>query len=330
MQTSGLVLNARPVGALTPDHFRIVELTLPDQAAVLLRPRYISVDPYMRTRMLADGYGYIEHWHPDSPLSGWTLAEVLHSHDPRFQSGDWVIGHLPMQALVTSNGQRLARIAKGIDPKAYLHPLGMTGFTAWIGMRLLGRPVPSDTVLVNAAGGAVGSIAAQLAKQAGARVIVTAGRQDKRAWLSSLGFQDVLNHRDPDYPQHLADRCPEGLTLNFENVGGSAFSAAIDAMRSQGRIILCGLVSQYETAHPRRSPANMALLQHKQVPIYPFVVPDFMKHWATFQSEMTPQVTSQTLRWRLDEIQGGLESVAIALIGLLEGDNLGKRVVAMP
>jgi len=329
MQTLGLLLNARPEGALTPKHLRIAELNLSDHAPVLLRPRYISVDPYMRTRMHREGYDYIDHWSAGSALSGWTLAEVLSSHLPGFQPGDWVIGHLPMQELVTSNGDGLTLLPGDIDPKAYLHPLGMTGFTAWVGMHLLGQPTPSDTVLVNAAAGAVGSIAAQLAKQAGAHVIVTAGRKEKRAWLNSLGFKQVLDHRDPDYPQHLSAACPDGITLSFENVGGAAFSAAIGSMKNQGRIVLCGLVSQYQTTQPRRGPENLTLLQRKRIPIYPFVVPHFMQHWETFQRDMTQRLTSQQVYWRLDEIPGGLESIAPALIGLLEGDNLGKRVVAM-
>lgn len=330
MLTRGLILNARPEGALTPEHLRIAELKLSGQAPVLLRPRYISVDPYMRTRMHTAGYDYIDHWHAGSALSGWTLAEVQSSHLPELHPGDWVIGHMPMQELVASNGDGLTRVKDGIDPTAYLHPLGMTGFTAWVGMHLLGRPTSSDTVLVNAAGGAVGSIAAQIAKQAGAQIIVTAGRKEKRAWLTSLGFKKVLDHRAPDYHQQLSAACPDGITLNFENVGGTAFSAAIEAMRTQGRIILCGLVSQYQTPQPRRGPDNLALLQRKHVPIHPFVIPHFMKHWASFQRDMTKRLKSQLIHWRIDERPGGLESIAAALIGLLEGDNLGKRVVTMP
>tara|TARA_R110002012_G_scaffold9051_1_gene41567 strand:- start:139 stop:1131 length:993 start_codon:yes stop_codon:yes gene_type:complete len=330
MRTRGLVLNARPEGALTSEHVRIVELTVPDQAPLLLQPRYISVDPYMRTRMHPAGYDYIDHWHAGSSLSGWTLAKVVNSHHPGFSAGDWVIGHLPMQEHVASDGQVLTRLAQDVDPKAYLHPLGMTGFTAWVGMHLLGQPNPNDTVLINAAAGAVGSIAAQLAKQAGARIVVTAGHKNKRAWLSSLGFQKVLNHRAPDYHQQLSTACPDGITLNFENVGGDALSAAIDVMRPHGRIILCGLISQYQTPQPKRGPDNLGLLQRKHVPIHPFVVPHFMKHWASFQRDMTQRLSSQQIHWHLDEIPGGLESVAPALIGLLEGDNLGKRIVAMP
>ncbi|MCP1314871.1 NADP-dependent oxidoreductase [Halomonas sp. 707D4] len=329
LTTRGLRLSARPDGPLLPRHIESRPVSLPLSPRLLLRPRYISVDPYMRTRMHAEGYGYIERWQATSALSGWALAEVLHSREVGFTPGDLVVGHLPMQELVASEASGLIRVSSGIDPLAYLHPLGMTGFTAWVGMEHLGAPMPDDTVLVNAAAGAVGSLAAQLARRRGARVIVTAGRPDKRAWLARLGFDTVLDHRHPDYAAQLLDAATEGVTLGFENVGGAAFHATIEAMRRHGRIVLCGLVSQYQSTNPRQGPANIATLAANRVKVTPFVVPHYLKHWETFQRFMAPQVMKRTLDWRLDIMTGGLDSVAAALIGVLEGDNLGKRVVLM-
>lgn len=330
MLTRGLILHSVPKGQLQPEHFRITDIVLPDKPFLMLRPRYISVDPYMRTRMQPVGYDYIERWSADSPLSGWTLAEVIASNAPSFKRGDFVVGHLPMQEVIASDGQHLMPVPVGNDPEAYLHPLGMTGFTAWVGMQLLGRPTTEDTVLVSAAAGAVGSIAAQLAQRQGANVIVTAGRADKRAWLHNGGFQSVLNHRSPDYTEQLHDAAPSGITLNFENVGGSAFTAAIESMTINGRIVLCGLVSQYQTRNPRKSPDNFAQLRQKNVAVHPFVVPDYLRYWDAFQQFMLPLVVQKRIAWKLDKISGGLDSVAPALIGLLNGDNLGKRVIEMP
>ncbi|NGD82558.1 NADP-dependent oxidoreductase, partial [Klebsiella pneumoniae] len=137
-------------GKLRAAHFALVEAPPPacDAAPLLLRPRYASVDPYMRTRMHATGYDYIERWDAGSVLSAWSLAEVEHSRHPDWQPGDWAIGHLPLQTSVAHDGAALRRLPSGDPPLAFLHPLGMTGFTAWLGMRVLGRPGPADTVLV--------------------------------------------------------------------------------------------------------------------------------------------------------------------------------------
>lgn len=330
MLTRGLILHSLPDGQLKPEHFRAADIVLPDKPPLLLRPRYISVDPYMRTRMQPAGYNYIERWSAGSPLSGWTLAEVIASNGPSFKRGDFVVGHLPMQEIVASDGQHLIYVPTDSDPEAYLHPLGMTGFTAWVGMQRLGRPTAEDSVLVSAAAGAVGSIAAQLAQRKGANVIVTAGRADKRAWLHDKGFQTILDHRSSGYFEQLHDAAPFGITLNFENIGGSAFTSAIESMATNGRIVLCGLVSQYQTRNPRKSPDNFAQLRQKNVAVHPFVVPDYLRYWENFQEFMRPLVVQERLAWKLDKISGGLDSVAPALIGLLNGDNLGKRVVEMP
>ncbi|MBE0462315.1 MAG: zinc-binding dehydrogenase [Halomonadaceae bacterium] len=328
--TIGLKLAHLPTGKLRPEHIQKTLISLPKTPRLLLKPRYISVDPYMRTRMQPAGYDYIERWAVGSPLSGWTLAEVIASNGPSFKRGDFVVGHLPMQEIVASDGQQLTPVPEGSDPEAYLHPLGMTGFTAWVGMQRLGQPTAQDSVLVSAAAGAVGSIAAQLAQHQGANVIVTAGRADKRAWLHDKGFKSVLNHRSPDYIEQLHDAAPFGITLNFENIGGRAFTTAIESMATNGRIVLCGLVSQYQTRNPRKSPDNFAQLRQKNVAVHPFVVPDYLRYWDAFQQFMQPLVVQKRLAWKLDKISGGLDSVAPALIGLLNGDNLGKRVVEMP
>ncbi|MCS2607884.1 NADP-dependent oxidoreductase [Halomonas sp. wenzhen-202101] len=327
--TRGLRLRERPDDLLSPHHIETVAITLPRHPQLLLRPRYISVDPYMRTRMHPMGYDYIERWEKGSQLSGWTLAEVMQSQVAGFAPGNFVVGHLPMQESVASSAKEMIKIPAAHMPLSYLHPLGMTGFTAWVGMELIGAPTPQDTVLVNAAAGAVGSLAAQLAKRRGARVIVTAGRADKREWLYQQGFEEVLDHRHPDYAKHLDKAAPSGISLHFENVGGTALQAAIETMRQGGRIVLCGLVSQYQSAQPRQGPRNMATLVAKNVAIIPFVVPHYLEHWCNFQRFMAPLVAKNQLSWRLDEITGGIDSIATALIGVLNGDNLGKRVVKM-
>lgn len=325
--TQQLILSSRPDGDLTPACFDLVTTHPSDGYSLMLSPRFISVDPYMRTRMQPQGYDYIEHWQPGSVLSGWMIAQVASSRHPDWTRGDWAVGHLPMQGLIAHKGIDLYRFSDKAPPLAYLHPLGMTGFTAWIGMCQLGQPNDQDVVLVNAAAGAVGSLAAQFARLAGARVIVTAGREDKREWLRQLGFSEVLDHRAPDYAQRLANLVPQGITLNFENLGGVAFEAANTCMRPGGRVILCGLVSQYQQAQPRRVPSNFSLLQANEVSVTPFVTPHYYHLLNTFYAAVRPLVERNELVWKLDIIEGGLAAIPEALIGLLNGHNLGKRVV---
>lgn len=327
---SRLVLASRPSARLGPEHFRLETVPAPRtaDAPLLLRPRFVSVDPYMRTRMQALGYDYLTHWDAGSILSGYSVAEVVESRTPAWSPGDWAVGHLPMQEWVAHDGDGLRRAPPGAAPLAWLHPLGMTGFTAWLGMNLLGKPGPGDTVLVCAAAGAVGSLAAQLARDAGARVIVAAGREDKRTWLRDVGFDTVLDHHAPDFGERLLHAAPEGLTLDFESIGGATFASAIEAMRPGGRVVVCGLISQYQQPNPRRAPTNLGLLGERGVAVIPFVAPHFETHFTTFLDEMAPHVAAGRLQWRLDMVQGGLEAVPTALSGLFDGANLGKRVVA--
>lgn len=325
-----LRLHSRPKGRLSQQHF-LLETANPPQleTGLILHPRFFSVDPYMRTRMQPTGYGYIERWEAGSLMSGYAVAEVVESRLAGWKPGDWAVGHLPMQEIVSHDGKALRHAPAGAPPLAWLHPLGMTGFTAWLGMSLLGKPTSNDCVLVSAAAGAVGSIAAQLAHRTGARVIVSAGREDKRAWLRSLGFETVLDHRAPSFAKRLHEATPEGLTLNFENIGGTTFAAAIEAMRPRGRIILCGLISQYQERAPRHSPANLATLSERGVKLLPFVTPHFMSYFEDFLHDMTPLVEQGHLTWHLDIVKGGLAALPGALIGLLEGNNVGKRLVAL-
>ncbi|PXF29613.1 hypothetical protein WH50_19810 [Pokkaliibacter plantistimulans] len=326
-----LRLAQRPEGELQPGDFCLHRVAAPVAAQLqpgqlLLRPCYLSVDPYMRTRMHTSGYDYIEHWQAGSLLSGWTLAQVEASADPRWQAGDWAIGHLPMQQRLIADAATLWQQRSEAPPLAYMHPLGMTGFTAWLGMQL-GQPGPDDTVLVCAAAGAVGSLAAQLARQAGARVIVAAGREDKRQWLQQAGFTEVLDHHHRDFLAMLAQWAPQGISLNFELIGGQVFHGVNELMRDGGRVVLCGLVSQYQTAQPRQAPANLAQLQRRRVQVLPYVAPHYEHRLPEFRQAMPALLAD--LHWQLDVLDGGLEAVPAALIGLLRGDNLGKRLVRL-
>lgn len=324
-----LMLKKLPGGALVASDFSICEAPSLPSKALLLAPKFISVDPYMRTRMQQEGYGYIERWKAGSVMSGWTLAEVVDSRHPDWRAGDWAVGHLPMQDSIAHDGVGLWHRAGVLPaPLELMHPMGMTGFTAWVGMLHVGQLVCGDTVLVSAAAGAVGSIAAQLAKNSGARVVVTAGRQDKRDWLRSIGFTEVLDHYASDFEMMLRNALPGGITLNFENIGGRVFHAANELMRENGRVVLCGLVSQYQENNPRQAPSNLAELTRRKVSVMPFTIPSYQKYLSAFHKDMKVRLDAGSLEWRLNIMQGGLDAVPEALIGVLAGDNIGKRLVA--
>lgn len=327
-------LARRPRGAPVPDDFALRESVLPPLSAgmVEVAPRWLSVDPYMRTRMRETGYGYLEKWGPGAALSAWGVGRILRSRG-RWREGDWVVGHLPVAErarLVEPPGDAPLPLCLAADvplPQRWLHERGMTGFTAWLGMRHYGRPRAGETVLVSAAAGAVGGLAVQLAQRAGARVIASAGDGAKRAWLSeTLGVAATLDDRDADgFAAALAEACPEGLDLNFENLGGAVFAAAIDRLRPGGRVVLCGLISQYNDPEPRRAPPNLARLRAIGARLVPFVVPGHeAEHWARFQDEMAGLDPLAPL-----DLLEGLEAWPRAFCGLFGGKGIGKRAVAL-
>lgn len=285
-----------PQGLPSADDFacRRVALAPPAAGEVLAEPEWLSVDPYMRTRMHPEGYGYLAKWRPGSPLSAWGVARVVESRG-------------------------------ACRPERWLHARGMTGFTAWLAMRHYGWPRAGETVLVSAAAGAVGSLAVQWAHHAGARVIATAGSPAKRAWLrASLGVAAALDHHRGDMAAQLARAAPQGIDLNLEQLGGRVFEAAIEALKPDGRVVLCGLVSQYNQSRPRRAPPNLARLGGR---LTSFVVPGHEARWAAFQRDMANQ--GSAFRAPLDIVEG-FEAWPLALRGLFTPDKgIGKRCVRL-
>lgn len=337
-----------PRGMLVPSDLDLTwqKLTDPSGEEVLVEVLWLSVDPYMRTRMQTFGYDYLNSrgmgkWTSGSYLSAWGLGRVLEvgSDVGKVASGDWVVGHLPVAShgIITLSSQRgalppLVFGAQQTAPLDWLHARGMTGFTAWLAMCHYARPQPSDTVLVTGGGGAVGSLAVQWALDSGARVLTSAGSSAGREWLLSLGVAGVLDHGNPEvFATQLRQLAPDGLDLHMEQLGGATFASAIDAVRSQGRIVLCGLVSQYNESEPRRAPPNLQRLVSVGARLQPFVVPGHeAEHWSHFQQQAAAHPAS-AFEAPL-EVFDGLESWAEALCGLLvigARRGPGKRVVRL-
>ena len=243
-----VVLRHRPSGAPRPHDFEIAEDEVPDAGAgeVVTRTIWLSIDPYMRGR-LSDRPSYAAPVQIGEVMTGETIGEVIASSDPRFAVGDVVRGSRGWQSHSVSKADALTKLDKKGPPlSTHLGVLGMPGTTAYSGMKDIGQPKAGETVVISAASGAVGSVAGQIAKRAGARVIGIAGGPDKCLWVQeTLRFDDCVDHRLPNLPEALAEACPKGIDVYFENVGGAVQAAVFPLLNFFARVVMCGMVAQY-------------------------------------------------------------------------------------
>jgi NADPH-dependent curcumin reductase CurA len=323
-----VVLRRRPSGEPRPDDFEIVEDTIPTPGPgeVVARTIYLSLDPYMRGR-LSDRKSYAKPVQIGETMTGETIGEVIASGDPAFAPGDIVSGGRGWQTHTLSKAATLARIERGGAPlAAYLGVLGMPGTTAYSGMTDIGQPKAGETVVISAASGAVGSVAGQLAKRAGARVVGIAGGPEKCLFVQeTLGFDDCVDHRAMDLEAELAGACPNGIDVYFENVGGAVQAAAFALLNPFARVVMCGMVAQYNEAEFPPGP-NLGFVVAKRVRIQGLIVSDNPARFAEWRNLAAPWVADGSLVYR-DDVVDGLENAADALTGLLRGRNFGKLLV---
>ncbi len=323
-----LVLRRRPDGEPDPSDFDMVEQAIPTPAAgeVVTRTIWLSIDPYMRGR-LADRKSYAPSVQIGEVMTGESVGEVIASGDPAFAVGDIVSGARGWQTHVLSKAAALAPIPKGQAPlSAYLGVLGMPGTTAYSGMKDIGRVKPGETVVISAASGAVGSVAGQLAKRAGARVIGVAGGPDKCLWVQeTLGFDDCVDHRTMDLDAALSDACPQGIDVYFENVGGVVQQAVFPLLNNFGRMVMCGMVAQYNDASFSAGP-NLGAVVGKRLTIQGLIVSDKPERFAEWRNLASPWVAEGSLKYR-ETVLDGLENAPKALVLLLRGQNFGKMLV---
>jgi len=323
-----VVLRRRPVGSPRPEDFEIREDAIPEPGPdeVLTRTIWLSIDPYMRGRV-SDRKSYAPPVQINEVMTGETVGEVIASAAPAFSPGDIVVGARGWQTHSLTPAARLTRIDRHGPPiSAYLGVLGMPGATAYSGMTDIGRPRKGETVVVSAASGAVGSVAGQLAKRAGARVVGIAGGPDKCLFVQDeLGFDDCVDHRALDLKAELAAACPRGIDVYWENVGGRVQEAAFELLNPFARVVMCGMVSQYNEAKFPPGP-NLGFVVGKRVLIQGMIVSDKQERFAEWRELAAPWVADGTLRYREDEIDG-LEHAPAALAGILGGQNFGKLLV---
>jgi NADPH-dependent curcumin reductase len=323
-----VVLKQRPDGSPRREDFDIREDAIPAPGAgeVVTRTIWLSIDPYMRGR-LREQQTYAQPVNPGEVMTGETVGEVVASADPRFVPGDVVVGARGWQTHTATPGDRLTKLDRhGAPLSAYLGVLGMPGATAYRGITEICRPKKGETVVISAASGAVGSVAGQLAKRAGARVVGVAGGAEKCLWVQdSLGFDDCVDHRALDLRAELAVSCPDGIDAYFENVGGAVQAAVFDLLNPFARVAMCGMVSQYNEAEFPPGP-NLGFVVGKRVTIQGFIVSDKPEKLAEWRALAAPWVAEGSLIYREDVVER-LENAPDALAGMLGGRNFGKLLV---
>jgi NADPH-dependent curcumin reductase len=323
-----IVLRRRPQGAPEPDDFAIEEDAIPEPEGgeVVTRTIFLSIDPYMRGR-LSDRKSYAPSVQIGEVMTGESVGEVIASRDRALAPGDIVVGARGWRTHSVTPAARLIRIEKhGPPPSTYLGVLGMPGTTAYSGMTDIGRPRAGETVVISAASGAVGSIAGQLAKRAGARVVGVAGGPEKCRFVQTqLGFDDCVDHRALDLRAALATACPNGIDLYWENVGGALQEAAFELLNPFSRVVMCGMIAQYNDADFPSGP-NLGFVVGKRVLIQGMIVSDKPERIAEWRRLATPWVLDGSLRYH-EDVAEGLERAPAALAGVLRGQNFGKMLV---
>ncbi|WP_248741065.1 NADP-dependent oxidoreductase [Pseudomonas sp. MWU12-2029] len=328
------VLASRPVGAPTPENFRLEREALPDleDGQLLLKTLYLSLDPYMRGRM-SDAPSYAAPVQIGEVMTGGAVSRVEQSRHPKFQVGDLVVGATGWQSHSLSDGRNIIPIPSGLpSPSMALGVLGMPGMTAYMGLMDIGQPKAGETLVVAAASGAVGSVVGQVAKIKGLRAVGVAGGAEKCKYVvEELGFDACIDHKAPDFAEQLAKACPKGIDIYYENVGGHVFDAVVPLLNPKARIPLCGLIAGYNATEVPKGPDRLPMLQRtlltKRVRIQGFIVfDDYGDRQPEFISAMVPWVREGKVKFREDVVDG-LEQAPQAFIGLLEGRNFGKLVV---
>mgnify|MGYP003118685044 FL=1 len=327
-------LASRPHGAPTSDNFRMETGTVPspENGQLLLRTVYLSLDPYMRGRMSA-GPSYAPPMEVGDVMVGGTVCRVAESRHPDYQEGDWVLSGNGWQDYALSDGQGLIKLAPDMaHPSHALGVLGMPGFTAYMGLLDIGQPKAGETLVVAAATGPVGATVGQIGKLKGCRVVGIAGGAEKcRHAVETLGFDACIDHRASDFPQQLAQHCPDGIDVYFENVGGKVFDAVLPLLNTSARVPVCGVVAQYNSTDlpdgPDRLPLLLDTLLKKRMRMQGFIIfNDYGHRYDEFTREMGAWYAEGKIKYR-EQIVQGLENAPEAFIGLLEGKNFGKLVV---
>ena len=317
-------LVARPNGMPAQGDFALIETQVPDAAdgEVLVENLYMSVDPAMRPRLTAGQDLNVA-------MMGGTLGRVVQSKSPDFAVGDLVSNRNGFREFFTSDGKGLTKLAADPDlpVTVHMHALGMTGFTAYGGLLHIGQLKDGEQVFVSTAAGAVGSVAAQIAKIKGCYVVGSTGAADKAAWLKDeVGLDAVINYKETPIRKALEEATPKGIDVYFDNVGGDHLEAALRRINTLGRIPVCGFISGYNSGHS--SVSNLSNIIYSRVMLRGFVGTDFLHLHGQFLSDMAGWLKEGKVKYQ-ETILDGIDNAPSALIGLMEGKNSGKMLVKL-
>ncbi|KAI7906658.1 uncharacterized protein BX663DRAFT_497227 [Cokeromyces recurvatus] len=324
------------------EHMKIRESTIDLDAELpkgnfILKTLEISVDPYMRGRMRdASIKSYAPAFPMDKPMTGDTMSVVVKSNNPDYKVGDLVYGRTGLGLFeeyvqVTAEYAKMAYVVRndaksnGLPLSHYVGVLAMPGLTAYYGLHEIGKPKKGDTLYVSAASGAVGQLVGQFGKAAGCYVVGSAGSDDKVEYLKSIGFDDAFNYKSGDIEELLRKHCPKGIDIYFEGVGGKMLDAVLAVANNFARIIACGMISQYNREKPEPI-YNIINIITKRIKFDGFVIMDHMDYEQKFLEEVTPMLVSGKVKYR-EDISQGIDKVPEALVGVLRGENFGKKIV---
>jgi NADPH-dependent curcumin reductase CurA len=326
------VFAERPDGEPDMGSFELRERAVPEpnHGELLVRVRYLSVDPYMRGRM-RDRKSYAEPWDIGDAMQGAVVGEVLESESDAYGSGDLVTGNGTWADYSLLDADSVAAVDTTVaPPPAYLGALGMPGRTAYFGLLDVGDPDPGDTVVVSGAAGAVGSVVGQIAKLNGCRVVGFAGSERKVEWLTDdLGFDAALDYkRVDDYREALDDAAPDGVDVYFDNVGGPITDAVFTRLNLDARVAVCGQIAHYNDEGVPTGPRKLPQLIGVRAKVEGLLVSDFTPRFEQAIEQLGAWIASGDLIHR-ETVVDGLENAPDAFLGLFSGDNVGKQVVSV-
>lgn len=330
MLYKAIKLVKRPELHITPDNFEVVSMQAPtvQTGEILLRQTHMSLDPAMRGWMSADRNSYIPPVELGEIMRSSGTAEVVESRNERFPVGARVTGMFGWTEYAVSNGKGLQPLPPDVDAEAALCVLGLPGLTAYHGFIELASPAAGETILISGAAGSVGSIVGQLAKSQGLRVVGVAGSREKCAWLESeLGFDAALNYKDPELKRAADAAAPDGIDIYFENTGGAIQQIAYDRMNPHGRIVVCGMIADYNASALSPGP-NWLNMIRKRLTVRGYAMPDHWRRFPEISAKLLPYLKDGRLKYRAHVIHG-LESAIEGINLLFTGDNNGKLLVQL-
>jgi len=323
-------LAKRPVGLIMESDFEWYEEDIPavEEGQVLVRTIYLSLDPAIRG-WVTDVKSYIPPVAIGEVMRGITIGEVADSRHADFKPGDIVQGVLGWQSWAVSDGTALTRLPMEVvsDLKAFPGVLSMVGPTAYFGLLEVGEPNQGDTLVVSAAAGAVGSIVGQIGKIKGCHVVGIAGSDEKCRWITeTLGFDAAINYKTENVGKQLNKHCPKGIDIYFENVGGAILDQVLMQINVHGRVVICGLISQYNAREPVPGPYNFSSILTQRVRVQGFVILDYLDRVQVAIGDLSKWLAQGKIKYRVHVVKG-LEKAPQAINMLFDGSNQGKLII---